>query len=141
MMVVVVVPSIAWNISDFEYGEDTESKCCCELLQLRNSLGPELLSDFSVQGFVRLFIDCLTPQQHATLSRRWVCPDSLTYCHTEIQVADQTFFRQSQYTHAAPASPSAGPITPGAWQVVQGIGLHNVPWGLWGCTTQVVCCV
>ena len=37
-----------------------------------------------------------------------------TCCHTEIGVADQTF--QSQYTDTGPTSPSADPITPGAWQ-------------------------
>ena len=36
-------------------------------------------------------------------------------CHTETEVADQTFhLTQSQYTE--PTSPSADPITPGAWQ-------------------------
>ena len=36
---------------------------------------------------------------------------------TEIEVADQTFhLTQSQYTDTGPTSPSADPITPGAWQ-------------------------
>ena len=40
-----------------------------------------------------------------------------TSCHTEIEVADQTFYlTQSQYTDTGPTSPSADPITPGAWQ-------------------------
>ena len=40
-----------------------------------------------------------------------------TCCHTEIEVADQTFYlTQSQYTDTGPTSPSADPITPGAWQ-------------------------
>ena len=35
----------------------------------------------------------------------------------EIQVADPTFYlTQSQYTDTGPTSPSADPITPGAWQ-------------------------
>ena len=34
-----------------------------------------------------------------------------------IEVADPTFYlTQSQYTHTGPTSPSADPITPGAWQ-------------------------
>ena len=38
-------------------------------------------------------------------------------CHTEIEAADQTFhLTQSQYTDTGPTSPSADPITPGAWQ-------------------------
>ena len=41
----------------------------------------------------------------------------LTCCHTEIRAADQTFYlTQSQYTDTGPTSPSADPITPGAWQ-------------------------
>ena len=43
-----------------------------------------------------------------------------TCCHTEIQVADPTFhLTQSQCTDTGPTSPSADPITPGAWQ-----GIH-----------------
>ena len=40
-----------------------------------------------------------------------------TYCHTETEAADQTFYlTQSQYTDAGPASPSADPTRPSAWQ-------------------------
>ena len=40
-----------------------------------------------------------------------------TCCHTEIKVADPTFYiTQSQYTDTGPTSPSADPIMPGAWQ-------------------------
>ena len=40
-----------------------------------------------------------------------------TCCHTEIEVADRTFYlTQSQYTDTGPTSPSADPITPGPWQ-------------------------
>ena len=43
--------------------------------------------------------------------------DNFTCCHTEIEVADPTFYlTQSQYTDTGPTSPSADPITPGAWQ-------------------------
>ena len=36
---------------------------------------------------------------------------------TLTEVADQTFYlTQSQYTDTGPTSPSADPITPGAWQ-------------------------
>ena len=42
---------------------------------------------------------------------------NFTCCHTEIEAADQTFhLTQSQYTDTGPTSPSADPITPGAWQ-------------------------
>ena len=60
---------------------------------------------------------CLTSQQHASVSQGRICSDNLTCCHTEIEVADQTFhLTQSQYTDTGPTSPSADPITPGAWQ-------------------------
>ena len=64
-----------------------------------------------------LFVGCLTSQQHASVSQAWICPDNFTCCHTEIEVAVQTFYvTQSQYTDTRPTSPSADPITPGAWQ-------------------------
>ena len=64
-----------------------------------------------------LFVGCLTSQQHASVSQRRVCSGIFTCCHTEIEVADQTFYlTQSQYTDTGPTSPSADPITPGAWQ-------------------------
>ena len=67
--------------------------------------------------FVCLLVGCLTPQQHASVSQGRICSDKFTCCHTEIEVADQTFYlTQSQYTDTGPTSPSADPITPGAWQ-------------------------
>ena len=60
---------------------------------------------------------CLTPQQHASVSQGRICSDNFTCCHTAIEVADQTFYlTQSQYTDTGSTSPSADPITPGAWQ-------------------------
>ena len=68
----------------------------------------------------RLFVGCLTSQQHVSVSQGRICSDNFTCCHTEIEVADQTFYlTQSQYTDTGPTSPSADPITPGAWQ-----GIH-----------------
>ena len=62
-----------------------------------------------------LFVGCLTSQQHASVSLGWICSDKFTCCHTEIEVADPTFyFTQSQYTDTGPTSSSADPITPGA---------------------------
>ena len=66
---------------------------------------------------VCLLVGCLTSQQHASVSQGRICSDNFTCCHTEIEVADQTFhLTQSQYTDTGPTSPSADPITPGAWQ-------------------------
>ena len=59
----------------------------------------------------------LTSQQHASVSQGRICTDNFTCCHTEIELADQTFhLTQSQYTDTGPTSPSTDPITPGAWQ-------------------------
>ena len=67
--------------------------------------------------FVCLFVGCLTSQQQASVSQGQICSDNFTCCHTEIEVADQTFYlTQSQYTDTGPTSPSADPIMPGAWQ-------------------------
>ena len=64
-----------------------------------------------------LFVGCLTSQQQASVSQGRTCSDNFSCCHTEIEVADQTFYlTQSQYTDTGPTSPSADPITPGAWQ-------------------------
>ena len=64
-----------------------------------------------------MLVGSLTSQQHASVSQGRICSDNCTCCHTEIEVADQTFYlTQSQYTDTEPTSPSADPITPGAWQ-------------------------
>ena len=59
---------------------------------------------------------CLTSKQHASVSQGRIRTDKLTCCHTETEVADQTFYiTQSQYTDIRLTSPSADPIMPGAW--------------------------
>ena len=66
---------------------------------------------------VCLLVGCLTSQQQASVSQGRICLDNFACCHTEMEVADQTFYlTQSQYTDTGPTSPSADPITPGAWQ-------------------------
>ena len=66
---------------------------------------------------VCLLVACLTSQQQASVAQGRICTDNFTCCHTEIEVADQTFcLTQSLYTDTGPTSPSADPITPGAWQ-------------------------
>ena len=64
-----------------------------------------------------LLVGCLTSQQQASVSYGRICSGNFTCWHTEIEVADQTFYlTQSQYTDTGPTSPSADPISPGAWQ-------------------------
>ena len=36
-------------------------------------------------------VGCLTSQQHASVSQGRICADNFACCHTEIEVADQTF--------------------------------------------------
>ena len=60
---------------------------------------------------------CLTSKQHPSVSQGWICSDTFMCCHTEIEVAEQTFYlTQSQYTDTEPTSANAYPITPGTWQ-------------------------
>ena len=64
-----------------------------------------------------MWVGCLTSKQHASVSQGRICSDSFTCCHTEMQVADQTFYlTQSHYTDTGPTSPSADLLTPGTWQ-------------------------
>ena len=66
---------------------------------------------------IEVFVGCLASQQHASVSQGWTCSDYFTYCHTEIEIAGQTFhLTQPQYTDTGPTSPSTDPITQGAWQ-------------------------
>ena len=73
-----------------------------------------------------LFVGCLTSQQQASVSQGRICSDNFTRCHTEIEVADQTFYlTQSQYTDTGPTSPSADPISPGACRVATGVPMFK----------------
>ena len=76
-----------------------------------------LVGTWWLRQTICLLVGCLTSQQQASVSQGPICSDNFTCCHTEIDVADQTFYlTQSQYTDTGPTSPSADPITPGAWQ-------------------------
>ena len=73
---------------------------------------PALVSSYDMHGrAVGLFYTQPTGQQGR------ICSDNFACCHTEAEVADQTFYlTQSQYTDTGPTSPSTDPITPGAWK-------------------------
>ena len=67
--------------------------------------------------FVCRLLACLTSQQLARVAQGGICSDSFTYCHTEIEAADPSFyFTQSQCNDTGSTSPSADPRTPCAWQ-------------------------
>ena len=90
---------------------DGEDRCTHRQTHLNPPLACSLLKTEC------LLVGCLTSQQHASVSQGRICADNFTCCHTEIEAADQTFrLTQSQYTDTGPTSPSADPITPGAWQ-------------------------
>ena len=98
----------------------TNSHKVCILPQLKSfqnilSLTRPLYS--SSYGFVCWLVGCLTSQQHASVSQGRISSDNFTCCHTEIEVAYQTFhLTQSQYTDTRPTSPKTDPMMPGAWQ-------------------------
>ena len=72
---------------------------------------------FAMNKQTKLFVGCLKSQQQASVSQGRICSDNFTCCHSEVEAADPTFYlTQSQYTDTRPSSPSADPITPGAWQ-------------------------
>ena len=63
-----------------------------------------------------LLVGCLRSQQHARVCQGRICSDNCTCCHTEMEVADQTFhLTQAEYTDTRPTSPSVDPIMRGAW--------------------------
>ena len=66
------------------------------------------------EGGGALIAGCLLSQQHASVSKGRICSDKSTCCHTEIEVADQTYHTQSQHTDTEPTCTSVDPITPGA---------------------------
>ena len=73
------------------------------------------MSNISFCHTICLFVGCFASQQHVSVSQGRICLDSSPCCHTEIEVADQTFyFTQSQYTDTGPTSPSTDPAL--AWQ-------------------------
>ena len=92
----------------------------------RSKVGVEMVKDGKmgkidvsmVKDGICLFVGwLLNIQQQASVSQGRICSDNFTCCHTETEVADPTFYLiQSQYTDTGQTSPSADPITPGAWQ-------------------------
>ena len=50
---------------------------------------------FPAEGLVHrncLLVGCLTSQQQASVCQGRICSDNCTCCHTEIELADQTFY-------------------------------------------------
>ena len=49
-----------------------------------------------------MFVGCLTSQQHASVSQGRICSDNFMCCHTEVEVADQTFYLTQSLTSGQP---------------------------------------
>ena len=83
------------------------------MTELRRTMGETTTN----QRFVCWLVGCLTSQQHAGVSQGRICTANFMCCHTEIEVADQTFsLTQSHYTDTGPTISRVDPIMPGAWQ-------------------------
>ena len=100
-----------------DMGRPAQDQCGAVLLLL---WGARRVCAVCVSGLLLLlllFVGRLTSQQHASVSQGRICSDNFMCCHTDIEVAEQTLhLTQLQYTDTKPASPSADPIMPGAWQ-------------------------
>ena len=126
IIIIVVVCCCSSSITHVDVVH--QEPACCNVAVVIHCHGLELTSQTVFPAlsrcwtgatvlFVCLFVGCLTSQQHASVSQGRICSHNFTCCHTEIEAADPTFHpTQSQYTDTGPTSPSADPITPGAWQ-------------------------
>ena len=75
------------------------------------------LSQQSLQGCPRNSANICLVEHRSFSTLEGGMSDEFTCCHTEIQVADQTFYlSQSQYTDIGPTNPSTDPVTAGTWQ-------------------------
>ena len=71
-------------------------------------------------------VGCLTSQKHASVSQGRICTDNFTCCHTEIEVANETFhLTHSQYTDPGPTSPSTDPIPQAPGRVATGVPIFK----------------
>ena len=98
---------------------ETESLICNFYLSVaaRAIFRADLFLRYTSMLLVGWLVGCLTSQQHASVSPGRICSDNCTCCHSEIELADKTFYlTQSQYADTEPTSPSTDPIMPSAWQ-------------------------
>ena len=92
-------------------------QCCGALVCPCSESFSSLSASWLNQAVVCWLVGSLMSQQHVSVSQGWICSDNFTRCHTEIEVADPTFYpTQSQYTDTGPTTPCADPIMPGVWQ-------------------------
>ena len=93
--------------------DSTKSRACGAELESPRQWNPVFSSrNLATQAHT----GCWISQQQVSVSQGWGYLGNCTCCHTEIEVADQIFYlTQSQYTDTGTTSPSAVPVSPGAW--------------------------
>ena len=82
----LMVKHNSWTVPSYHKAQVT---CCTWFTQALRGSGMSLFIG------VCLLVGCLTSQQHASVSLGWDCSDNFTCCHTEKEVADQTFISPS----------------------------------------------
>ena len=104
--------SLCWTVAN---GGGPHLTDCIQGVGCVGALLPRCDTGWKLVGWV---VGCLTSQRRASVSQGRICSNSCTCCHTEIEVADPTFYlTQSQsQTDTGRTGPNADPITPGAWQ-------------------------
>ena len=97
--------SVVWHGGRFLSGKHRYWRPCCSWMESELGqvvpLAGKNINNISPSG-VCLLADCLTSQQHASVSQGRICTHNFTCCHTEIEFADQTS-----------TSPSHSIMTPG----------------------------
>ena len=114
-----IVGSINTAVDMHVYVCECAGLCMCARCMLFINIAKRIVAQCRM-----LLVGCwgLTSQQHASESQGLLCSDKFTCCHTEIEVADQTFYHNhSQYTITGPTSPSADPILQAPGRVATGV--------------------
>ena len=67
-----------------------------------------------------LLVGCLTSQQYASVSQGQICSDKWMCCHTEIEVADQTFYLTHSILTLGQPVPALTPFSQAPGRVATG---------------------
>ena len=111
---VAAAPTAAHTLLDQPL-QSWSSHCSSHLLWEKTGKN-QLNTCVEISSFMCLLV-CFSVANMNSIPTGWINTGNCLCCHTEIEVADQTFYlTQSQYTDTGPTSPSIDPIMPGAWQ-------------------------
>ena len=78
--------------SSFSFRTGYVLACVCHSGSLPNDCRERGRDREKTERDVCWLVGCLTSHQQASVSQGRICSDNLTCCHTEIEVADQTFY-------------------------------------------------